>query len=250
LAQWENKGWWSTDLFLTLSQIGYFFFINELIKEDGSLLSFTDLKNNYNINIFFLEYHSIILSIPQEFKSMLRDNQVEKLDEICNKHILLLRVSQKVVKPFYKIFIQKVFEKPLKSQNKWMTDLNITEEENWDTIYQLPFKRILSTKLQSFQYKLNLRILDTNSMLLKCGLSETELCSYYLETKESSSTCSMNVDLFVLFGYSLLKTCGPSVALIYILLQLNVHLGFYLTQTVRSLTPVVLSFVTVYMFVE
>ena len=105
-----------------------------LIKEDGSLLSLTDLKNNYNINILFLEYHSIILSIPQEFKSMLRDNQVEKLDEICNKHILLLRVSQKVVKPFYKIFIQKVFEKPLKSQNKWMTDLNITEEENWDII--------------------------------------------------------------------------------------------------------------------
>ena len=60
------------------------FFINDLIKEDGSLLSFTDLKNNYNINILFLEYHSIILSIPQEFKSMLRDNQVEKLDEICN----------------------------------------------------------------------------------------------------------------------------------------------------------------------
>ena len=150
------------------------------------------------------------------------------------QHILVLRVSQKVVKPFYKIFIQKVFEKPLKSQNKWMTDLNITEEENWDIIYQLPFKSILSTKLQSFQYKLNLRILYTNSMLMKCGLS----------------TCSMNVDLFVLFGYSLLITWGSSVALIQILIQLNVHLGFCLTQTVRSLTPVLLSFVTIYMFVE
>jgi hypothetical protein len=37
------------------------FFINDLIKEDGSLLSLTDLKNNYNINIIFLEYYSIIL---------------------------------------------------------------------------------------------------------------------------------------------------------------------------------------------
>jgi hypothetical protein len=44
---------------------------------------------------------------------------------------------------------------------------------------------ILLTKLQSFQYKLNLRILYTNSMLMKCGLSETELCSYCFETKES-----------------------------------------------------------------
>lgn len=167
------------------------FFINDLIKEDGSLLSLTDLKNNYNININFLDYYSIMLLIPQEWKSILRDNQIEKLDELCNKHILLLRVSQKVVKPFYKIFIQKVFEKPLKSQNKWMTDLNITEEENWDIIYQLPFKSILSTKLQSFQYKLYLRILYTNSMLMKCGLSETELCSYCFETKESICSFSL-----------------------------------------------------------
>jgi hypothetical protein len=47
------------------------FFINDLIKKDGSLLSLTDLKNNYNINIHFLEYHSIMLSIPQEWKSIL-----------------------------------------------------------------------------------------------------------------------------------------------------------------------------------
>ena len=108
---------------------GIFFFIKDLINEYGSLLSLTDLKNNYNINIICLEYHSIILSISQELKSILRDNQIEKLDEICNKHILLLRFTPKVVKPFYKIFIQKVFEKPLKSQNKWMTYLNITKKK-------------------------------------------------------------------------------------------------------------------------
>jgi hypothetical protein len=72
-----------------------------------------------------------MLSIPQEWKSILRDNQIEKLDELCNKHILLLRVNQRVVKPFYKIFIQKVFD-----------------EENWDIIYQLPFKSVLRTQLQ------------------------------------------------------------------------------------------------------
>jgi hypothetical protein len=26
LAQWENKGWWSTGLFLILGQIGYIFY--------------------------------------------------------------------------------------------------------------------------------------------------------------------------------------------------------------------------------
>ena len=93
-----------------------------------------------------------------------------------------------------------------------MTDLNITEEENWDTIYQLSFKRILSAKLQSFQYKLNLRILDTNSMLLKCGLSETELCSYCFETKESLIhlfyECRFVRSLWLQFTDNLRSKCG------------------------------------------
>jgi hypothetical protein len=60
---------------------------------------------------------------------------------------------------------------------------------NWINIYinATLGQSILNTKLQSFQYKLNLRILNTNSMLLKCGLSEIELCSYCFETKESLS---------------------------------------------------------------
>jgi hypothetical protein len=41
------------------------------------------------------------------------------------------------------------------------------------------------TKLQDFQYKLIHRILITNSFLYKCGLKETELCTFCTETKES-----------------------------------------------------------------
>jgi hypothetical protein len=38
------------------------------------------------------------------------------------------------------------------------------------------------TKLQDFQYKLVHRILITNSFLYKCGLKETELCTFCTET--------------------------------------------------------------------
>ena len=41
------------------------------------------------------------------------------------------------------------------------------------------------TKLQYFQHKLIQRILITNSFLYKCGLKETELCTFCTETKES-----------------------------------------------------------------
>jgi len=41
------------------------------------------------------------------------------------------------------------------------------------------------TKLQNVQFKLLHRILPVNSFLYKCGLQETELCTFCTETKEN-----------------------------------------------------------------
>lgn len=162
------------------------FFINDLVREDGSLLSLAEFRNTYNIHINFLEFYGLLRAIPENWMRTLRENPVNKLEEIFDKHILLLCVNRKVSKPFYNLFLQNVFEKPLKSQKKWSYDLGLSEEyENWDIIYQTAFRYMLNTKLQSFQYKINLRILYTNSLLLKCGLCETELCSYCFEVKET-----------------------------------------------------------------
>ena len=61
----------------------------------------------------------------------------------------------------------------------------VTEDYNWSFIYCIPFSVTKDTKLQDFQYKLIHRILITNSFLYKCGLKETELCTFCTETKES-----------------------------------------------------------------
>ena len=57
--------------------------------------------------------------------------------------------------------------------------------EDWSFIYCIPFSVTKDTKLQDFQYKLIHRILIKNSFLYKCGLKETELCTFCTETKES-----------------------------------------------------------------
>jgi hypothetical protein len=70
------------------------------------------------------------------------------------------------------------------------------------------------TKLQDFQYKLIHRILITNSFLYKCGLKETELCTFCTETKESlvHIFCECNyVRKFWLAIGNFLKICGVSL---------------------------------------
>jgi hypothetical protein len=52
-------------------------------------------------------------------------------------------------------------------------------------IFILPLLWLQETKLQNFQFKLSHRMTATNSFLFKCGLKETELCTFCTETKES-----------------------------------------------------------------
>ena len=78
----------------------------------------------------------------------------------------------------------KYFYSPFRTQNKWTQELGI-QIDNWWYIWSSPFRATRNTKLQNFQFKLSHRITATNSFLFKCGLKETELCTFCTETKES-----------------------------------------------------------------
>jgi hypothetical protein len=82
------------------------------------------------------------------------------------------------------LYLENIKESPVRSQNKWVQELGV-QIVDWQNIYSSPFRTTRNTKLQNFQFKLSHRITATNSFLFKCGLTETELCTFCTETKES-----------------------------------------------------------------
>ena len=82
------------------------------------------------------------------------------------------------------MYLVSIKESPVRSQNKWAQGLGV-QMDDWRYIYWFPFMATRNTKLQHFQFKLSHRITATNSLLCKCGLKETELCTLCTETKES-----------------------------------------------------------------
>ena len=58
------------------------------------------------------------------------------------------------------------------------------------------------TKLHNFQFKLLYRILPVNSFLYKCGLKETELCTFCMETKENVLHLFWNCNLVQTFWFA------------------------------------------------
>ena len=192
------------------------FFIRDLLKQ-GNFLSFIEFKEKFNIKTNFLEYYGVVQAIPQEWKQFIPE-QFGKNSSNLDSIFSLICSKNKLTKPIYNILLKNTFENPVKIQNKWNQNLGgVNIIENWDMYYRIPFKNIQNSKLQSFQYKINLRFLYSNNMLYKCKLTETELCSFCFETKETLLhlffECPKVRSLWLQFAQKLQQQCGMKLDL-------------------------------------
>ena len=191
------------------------FFVNDLISENKMLFTYEEFKNHYNIRLNFIEYFSILSAIPHRWKLLIRG--IGKLKLIKNDIVDRLKRDPKPCKYFSKQYMLNVKMLPLNIQSKWEKEVHkgvVIEDYDWSCIYCIPFSVTKDTKLQDFQYKLVHRILITNSFLYKCGLKETELCTFCTETKESLVhifwECNYVRNFWLSVG-NFLKICGLSL---------------------------------------
>ena len=77
-------------------------------------------------------------------------------------------------------------------QAKWQAEMVAIGEEEWK-MYHRTLKLFHERKLRDFQYKINNKILVTNSFLFKINKTDNLACSYCGEQpeKKSSSISSM-----------------------------------------------------------
>ena len=142
---------------------------------------------------------------------------IGKLNLIENDIVDRLKRNHKPCKYFLKQYMLNVKMLPLSIQSKWEKEVHmgvVIEDYNWSFIYCIPFSVTRDTKLQDLKYKLIHRILITNSVLYKCGLKETELCTFCTETKESLVhifwECNYVRNFWLSIG-NFLKICGLSL---------------------------------------
>ena len=148
-------------------------------------------------------------AVPKRWKNLI--TEYGRLDDIKNDIVNRLKSDKKKpAKYFYKLYLENIKESPLRSQIKWTQELGI-QINDWWYIYSSPFRATRNTKLQNFQFKLSHRITATNSFLFKCGLKETELCTFCTGTKESLLHLFWECTYTNNFWFSLvniLESCG------------------------------------------
>lgn len=122
-----------------------------------------------------------------------------KFDVFCNIYTSYLIKEKKGSRTFYDIFAGV---KEMNSHEKWLTDVGVIRDTEWQ-LYNTTIRKNKEVKLQDFQYKINNKILVTNSFLCKIGKIDSNLCSFCKEHPEKINHLFLECDKVKEFWNSL-----------------------------------------------
>ena len=133
---------------------------------------------NYNLKWTFLDYLRIRLAIPLFWRQLLSNN-VENNISNTTLYDKLNNFKTLKTKTLYWLLLEQKYDmcsKP-KAQIYWEGKYDIPTECFGD-IYNLPYKVIRLTNVQSMQYKVLYRILNCNSWLYKIKIINSPVCRF------------------------------------------------------------------------
>ena len=161
-----NKKWWNDK---------GVYFINDIVSNEGELLTETQFKNKYNIKTNFVEFNGIIKAIKSfAIKNKINIGNKKLQNPLFPTYIHIYLKAKKGCKDFHNI-LNNNHEKPT-AIVKWEQVYNISEE-TWKDIFMSPFKYNYSSNLQWFQTRINHRILPTKKYLYTIKAIPSPICS-------------------------------------------------------------------------
>ena len=154
-------------------------YLNDLVDENGKFLNYTQCVDLYRVTTNFLQYQGIINSINNYILNCnINPQQCKEHIPLRPLHLEYLLKDKKGCRSIYDIIIKNDKIKP-SSVNKWQNYLDLNLELSWKFFFYLPpFKVTNDTTLRWFQYRINNRILGTNSFLHKIRISNSDRCSF------------------------------------------------------------------------
>ena len=158
--------------------------VKHLMKDADNFLSFTELKERFDVKTNFLVYQGLVSCIKLLRTAI--ENQTEENRNFSTfvENFMKAPKSNRLV---YKTLVSAKQSSPRKSQEKWSADcsLQCSKTIDWEMAYKLPFDSTKATKLIIFQFKLLHRRLATNDFPNKIGIRENDICTFCRTEKES-----------------------------------------------------------------
>ena len=158
------------------------YIVDDLFDENGNFFTVNDFILRYDINTNYLQFEGVLRAV----KCFLNGRTFSKLKRpFVPEFYAILNKSKKGGSDFYKK-ITDYNHLAIKSQEKWSVELGCNDLD-WNLIYTLPFSLHLESKFSWFQYRINTRILSTNTYLKRINILDDDLCTFCSKERETIS---------------------------------------------------------------
>ena len=219
--------------------------IGDILDDNGNFYTFDRLKEIYRVRVTFLNYENILQKILNQWKNIINENRVfiyqNRYNITCNVFVAYLLKDKKGSRRFYDI-LAHVGEMGV--TNRWGNQFGNINDKEWK-LYNSSVKDIKEVKLADFQYKINNKILVTNSFLFKIKKINSNGCSYcneYGETiKHLFLNCSKLKDFWNSLQDWLRNNCN-------IILNLDIKSLIFSSQKPRSIENYILCLAKYYIY--
>ena len=164
--------------------------IRDLFSKDGSVRTWESISQMYDLEpIDFLKWLGVLQSIPPSWKKMIRScTEISEGEEETNcgiefegKYIRIQQITPKII---YKCSVSSNYNPPT-AREYFSRKVQITCPDICKSIYLLPRKVTVDTKIRMFQYKILNNILYLNRRLYlmkKVGSPLCSMCGMEVET--------------------------------------------------------------------
>ncbi len=155
--------------------------VHDLLDMNGNFLPSHMLEIEYNVKIDIMMLNSVISAIPKQWKTILKEMKVSKNAIASEENIYVNFIAKDKPlcliknKQIYNAFVKSIATAPI-SIHSWEREFE-EHDFSWNVIFMLPYETTRETKLQSFQYKLLLRIYPCNMWVSKWKESVTSNCT-------------------------------------------------------------------------
>ena len=155
--------------------------ILDMINPQNVFYTTPEFNNLNKTNLTQLDYNALKSSIPKKWKTIFIQNHnkvsIHPTEPSINIGNINKPISLIKSKDMYNNLILNKM-KPPTSIDCWIDIYPFLETYDWKNIYSIPFKYVREPYLQSFQYKIINRILNTNEKLFKWSLKQSNMCNY------------------------------------------------------------------------
>ena len=168
---------------------------NLIDTQNNEMYSLAVLNAKYDTQLNFINYYALRNSIPKEWLKIVKKNitvDPQSAKVKINKEIKEMHQNKRnkttasISKVIYSILIKNKNVNNNNNKIKWETDLNYEIKDSiWEQIFRLTKTLTNCTKLQFLQYRINHRVLVTNSLRHKWDSSISPLCTFCQKSNET-----------------------------------------------------------------